>query len=282
MSLASAGRPTEREIVVRPPSKLLRLDFREYYRYRHMLAALVWRNIRIQFDEMSLGFVWAWMRPLLYVAVFAAFRKLSNANPYVSIPYPLYVFSGLILWYYFLESTMEAASAVKSDAHLLTKVYYPRLITPMVPIVANLFGLGLSLIPMGIMMIWYGVMPTWRIVLLPLVLLQGMGMIMGIGSMFASMTLTSRDWERFLSSALYLGLFVSPVIYAPEMIPDAARLMYFLNPLAGTLLAFRSTLFAPDAFPLWQWTYSLVVSIALLILGVRMYRAAESQFADRL
>src|SRR5688572_13997518 len=98
-----------------------------------MLKALVWRNIRVQFDEMYLGFVWVLMRPLLYVFVLVAFRNLSSANTYVSIPYPLYVYSGLILWFYFLESTTETAGAVKADAHLMTKVYYPRLITPMVP-----------------------------------------------------------------------------------------------------------------------------------------------------
>lgn len=282
MSAVSTRSTSEREIVIRPAADLLRLDFREYYRYRHMLAALVWRNIRVQFDEMSLGFVWAWIRPLLYVAVFVIFRNLSNANPYVSIPYSLYVFSGLILWYYFLEATMEAAGAVKSDAHLLTKVYYPRLITPVVPVVANLFRLGLSMVPMVVMMLWFGVYPAWRVVLLPLVLLQCMGLIMGIGATVASITLTNRDWERFLSSALYLGLFVSPVIYAPEMIPERARLFYFVNPLAGTLLAFRSTLFAPEPFPVWQWIYSVVFSLAVLIVGVRMYRAAESQFADKL
>jgi lipopolysaccharide transport system permease protein len=282
VSVLSAGSPSDRETVIRPASELLRLDFHEYYRYRHMLGRLIRRNVRIQFDEMYLGFVWACMRPLLYVAVFVAFRNLANANPHVSIPYPLYVYSGLILWYYFLESTMETAGAVKADAHLLTKVYYPRLITPMVPIVANLFELVLSAIPMALMMLWYGVGPGWRVMLLPLVVFQCMALIMGIGTMFASITLTNRDWERFLSSALYIGLFISPVIYAPEMIPERARILYFLNPMAGTLLAFRSSVFAAEPFPLWQWTYSAVFSLAVLLLGIRMYRAAESQFADKL
>lgn len=104
----------------------------------------------------------------------------------------------------FVESTIETAGALKSDAHLLTKVYYPRLITPMVPTVANLVNLGLSLIPMAVMMLWYGVWPSWRIVLMPLVVLQCMILIVGIGTIVAAITLTNRDWERFLSSVLYI------------------------------------------------------------------------------
>jgi lipopolysaccharide transport system permease protein len=270
------------DIIIRPAAELLRLDFKEYYRYRHMLKALVWRNIRMQFDEMYLGVVWAVMRPLLYVFVLVAFRNLSSANTYVSIAYPLYVYSGLILWFYFLESTMETAGAVKADAHLMTKVYYPRLITPMVPTIANLLGLGLSLVPMLIMMMWYGIKPDWRLLLLPIVILQTIGMILGIGTMFASITLTNRDWERFLSFTLYIGLFISPVIYSPDMIPQTARDLYFLNPMAGTLLAFKSCFFGGYPFPLWQWIYSVAFSAVVFLLGVRMYRHAEAIFADKL
>jgi len=279
--LPSSTRQSD-EIIIRPPSELLRFDLGEYYQYRHMFRALVWRNIRVQFDEVYLSFVWVWVRPLLYVVVFVAFRKLSNANVHVSIPYALYLYSGLILYYYFVESTMETAGALKNDAHLLTKVYFPRLITPMVPTVANLVNLGLSLIPMAIMMLWYGVWPSWRIVLMPLVVLQCMILIVGIGTIVAAITLTNRDWERFLSSVLYIGLFISPVIYAPDMIPEQARVIYLVNPAVGTLLAFRSTAFATETFPVWAWLYSVVFSLGVFILGVRIYRTAESQFADKL
>jgi len=282
MSKLPGSTSQSEEIIIRPPSELLQFDLREYYRYRHMFRALVWRNIRVQFDEVYLSFVWVWVRPLLYVLVFVAFRKLSNANVYVSIPYALYLYSGLILYYYFVESTMETAGALKSDAHLLTKVYFPRLITPMVPTVANLVNLGLSLIPMVVMMLWYGVWPSWRIVLLPLVVLQCMILIVGVGMIVAAITLTNRDWERFLSSVLYIGLFITPVIYAPEMIPEKARVIYLVNPGVGTLLAFRSTIFATETFPVWSWLYSVVFSLGVFILGVRIYRTAESQFADKL
>jgi lipopolysaccharide transport system permease protein len=270
------------EIVIRPPSARVAFDVWEYHRYRYMLLALVKRNVRLQFHEMSLGFLWACVRPLLYVLVFVSLRRLSNANLHVDIAYPLYVYSGLILWYYIVETTMDTAGAVKADAHMMTKVYYPRLISPLVPVLANLSGFGLSLIPLALMMAWYGVAPGWRLLLLPLVLLQCLALVLGIGAGCASVTLRNRDWERLLNFVLYAGLFISPVIYAVEMIPDRLRVFYFLNPVAGTLLAFRSALFAPFDFPLWQWLYSTVFTIAVLGLGVTMFRRAESRFADEL
>jgi hypothetical protein len=133
------------EIIIRPMSEALRFDLDEHLRYRHLFWALVRRNVQTQFADLRLGFIWVFMRPLLYVAVFVLFRRLSNANVHVSIPYPLYVYSGLILWYYLIESIMQTVASVRADASIMTKVYYPRLITPMVPSVANLATLGCSL-----------------------------------------------------------------------------------------------------------------------------------------
>lgn len=270
------------EIVIRPPADLLRLDVGEYVRYRHLLVALIWRNVRVQYGDMRWGVLWASARPLSYVAVFALFKTFSQANLQASIPYPLYVYSGLIVWYYFIEATMEAAGALRSDAHLLTKVYFPRLITPLVPIFANLFGLVLALLPLVLMMVWYGESPTWRLVLLPLVLFPTMLLALGIGTCVASITLIHRDWERALSSALYLGMFVSPVIYAPDMIPSGFRTAYYLNPLVGALESFRAVVFEAQAFPWAAWIYAAGSAVVVAGVGLSIYRGAEKYFADRL
>jgi lipopolysaccharide transport system permease protein len=274
--------PAGEEIVIRPPGDLLRLDVRELYRYRHLLRALIRRNLLVQFGELSLGPVWACVRPLLYVAVFVALGKLANADPRVVIPYPLYLYSGLILWYYVVDASLEAAAAVRNDAHLITKVYYPRILAPLVPVVTQLYVLAVSAIPLGAMMCWYGTYPGWRLVLLPLVIAPVMAFVLGLGTAFAAFAIESRDWERVLGVILYLGLFVSPVIYAPEMIPGAVRVVYFLNPIAGALGGFRAAMFADVAFPIGPWSYSLVASAAIMALGTRMYRVAEGSFADRL
>jgi lipopolysaccharide transport system permease protein len=280
MSTSATSR--NREIVIRPAVDLGWPDLAECYRYRHILTALVWRNIRTQFDETYVGLGWVCVRPLLLVLVFVVFRRLANADAHVLIPYPLYIYSGLILWYYLIDASTDAAGAVKADAHLITKVYYPRLFAPLTPVLAHLASLAVAAVPLAIMAAWYGLPPGWRLLLVPAVLVQCAALSLGIGALVASLTLASRDWERTLGFAFYLGLFVSPVIYGPGMIPEAFRPVYFANPVAGTLLAFRACVFAAGDFPLWQWTYSVLFSAAVLLVGFRMFRSAEADFADRL
>jgi lipopolysaccharide transport system permease protein len=272
----------EREVVIQPATDAERADYRELWASRHILAALAWRNVRNEFTESYIGLGWVCVRPLLFVLVFTAFKRLSNANPQVGIPYALYLYSGLIVWYYVIESATESAGAMNVDAHLLKKVYYPRIFTPLAPVLANLVSLAVAMAPLMVMMLWFQVTPTWRVVVLPLVLLQCVALALGVGTIVASLTLGTRDLERALGFFFYLGLFVSPVVYAPEMIPEWFRPVYALNPFVGTLEGFRSTLFSDAPFPAWAWMYSVAVSFATLALGLRMFRLAESEFADQL
>ena len=270
------------EIVIKPPSNSLKIDLREIYKYRNLIWNLVWRDIRIQFDEMYLGVTWATARPLLMVTIFALFRKLSGANLHVPIPYAVYLYSGLILWFYFLETTTITSKSIQKNASLITKIYFPRAINVIVPVIAGLYSLGIAIIPLLCMMIWQEVYPGWRIVLLPLVLGQCMLLILAVGTIFASLSLESKDFDKLLSQILYVGLYISPVIFAPGLIPSAARTIYFLNPIAGTLLAFRSCLFDDFPFPWWQWIYSSIATLLLLAIGTVIYKRVEAFIADKL
>ncbi len=272
----------EQEIVIRPPEKLAGFDFRELYRFRHMFWSKVWRDIRLQFNEMYLSVFWSVSRPLAMLAVFAFIKKSSGANMHVSIPYSLYLYSGLILWFYFVESLSSSSRSIAKDANLIKKIYFPRMMTPLVPVFSNLFGLFIGLVPLAVMMIWQGVVPGWRIVLLPLVLVLCMTLSLGAGTMFASLSLASKDSEKMLKLILYLGLFVSPVIYSPDMLTERAKIIFSLNPMVGILLSFRSCLFAEFPFPLWENLYSASFALLLLVVGTTMFRRAEMYFADKL
>jgi lipopolysaccharide transport system permease protein len=272
----------EREIIIKPPSKSLNLNFQELYQYRHLIWNFVWRDIRVQFDEMYLGVVWATVRPLLMVALFVLFRDLSGANLYVHIPYAAYVYSGLILWFYFIEATTITSRAIQKNAGLITKIYFPKIINLIVPAIASLYGFGIAMIPLFCMMIWQGAYPGWRVILLPVVLLQCMLLVIGVGTIFAVLSLESKDFDRLLSQIFYIGLYVSPVIFAPELIPSAARIIYFLNPMAGTLLAFRSCLFNDFAFPVWQWSYSTIATLLIVSISLLIYQRVEAFLADKL
>lgn len=273
----------EKEVIIRPPQKFVHIDLREFYEFRHMLWSMIWKSIRVQFSDLYLNIVWAFARPLMMLSVFIFIKNYSKANMHVAnITYPLYLYSGLILWFYFVESTNETARSVEKDAALMKKIYFPRLISPIVPIFSNLYTFCMSLIPLIVMMIWQGFYPGWNLMLLPFVLLQCMILILGVGTMFASFAIFSRDAEKFLKLILYVGLFASPVIYSPDKIASKGQFIYFINPMAATLLAYRSCLFDAIPFPLLKWLLSLLISLLFLVVGIRMYRRAEMYFADQL
>jgi len=272
----------EKEIVISPPNGFGKFDPAEYYRYRHMLMSLVRRDIKSQFEEMHFGIVWAILRPLSVAIVFTLFKKFSGANTYVNAPYLMFIYSGLILWYYFTDATMQTAGSVRKDVAIISKIYFPRLITPMVPLLSNLTGLGIATVPLLMMMAWHQSLPDWTILMLPAVLLQCMALVFGIGTLFAALTINNRDLEQFLSFMMYIGLFVSCVFFVPEMVPDWARPVLFINPMTGTLLALRACLFEGFAFPMLLWTYSLVISFLAVLVGGLAFRRAEATFVDKL
>jgi lipopolysaccharide transport system permease protein len=270
------------ETVFGPSAPPILEELWELWRYRHLFRALVWRNVRIEFDASRLGSLWAIARPVLFAVVFGFFRNLSGANTYVDLPYIPYLFSGLLLWTYFTDVATNTASAIRSDLALLTKVYYPRLLSPLVPAVSNLLTLAVGMVPLVGMMLWMGLRPGWMLVLLPVVVLPCIVLALGIGLLVSSLSIENRDWERVLAYSLTIGLWLSPVIYSPEMIPHGARTLYHLNPMAGPLLAFRAVLFDGIPFPLWEWAYGVLAACVVFTLGLRVFRRTEVRLVDRL
>lgn len=270
------------EIVIRPALSTFGVDLRELWQFRHLFAALVWRNVRVEFDATRLGSAWAVARPILFTLVFVLFRGFSGADTRVELPYALYVFSGLVLWTYFLDAATASAGAVHLDAALLTKVYYPRLLTPLVPVAASLVSIGIALVPLVVMMLWFGVYPGWPVLLLPVVLVLCVALALGVGTIVSALSIENRDWERALSFVLSIGLWLSPVIYAPSMIPDRLRDLYHLNPMVGILLGFRAALFDGFPIPVWELGYSAICAAVILTLGIWAFRRTEVQLADRL
>ncbi|MDP8924658.1 MAG: ABC transporter permease [Chloroflexota bacterium] len=271
------------ETVIRPSAASFDVQLREFWRYRHLFMALVWRNVRVEFAATRLGSAWAVARPLLLGLVFGLFRNFSGADTRVDeVPYLLYVYSGLLLWFYFTDAAQNSALAIRLDSGLLTKVYYPRLITPCVPMISGLTSLFIGLFPLVVMMAWYGVYPTFAIILLPLALLPSLMLALGLGMVVSSLSITNRDWERVLAFVLTIALWFSPVVYAPDMIPEDLRWVYHLNPMIGPLLGFRASLFYGVSVPYAEWAYALASSLVVLALGIWTFRRTEIRLVDRL
>jgi lipopolysaccharide transport system permease protein len=270
------------EVIIRPPGTFVHLDLPELWRYRSTLWSKVKQRVRLQYDDMGLGLFWAVARPLIMVLVFWAFRGLSQARTGVDIPYVLYVYSGLVAWFYFTEASTAVAMSLSRDAGLIQKVYFPRLISPLSHLLGETYNVALAAVPLVVMMVSFGEYPGWSLLLLPLVLAQLMLLVLGVGMAFSSLILTGRDWERVLQFSLYLGLWVSPVIYSVAMIPKRYELVYLANPMSGTLLALRAALFGSVDFPWGPWAHASAFSVALAGLGLLLFQRSARHLADRL
>lgn len=273
------ARPT---IIIKPPRGFASIRFRELWSYRALLMSLVRRRIKSEFDQQYLAYVWPVFRPVLMVLLFSAFRGLSNARVGVDMPYPLYVYAGLALWFYFIEAVQQAATSLKQNAGLITKVYFPRLLVPVSAIMANLYMFAITIVPLTAMMIFFEAAPGMNFFLLPLVLLQVLVLIFGIGCIFAALGLGNRDWDKFLGFVLYIGLFVSPVIYSPDMFPEHVRPIFALNPAVGMLMGFRAALFEGMAFPWAEWLYTWAFALIATAIGLLMFQRVEEHLSDRL
>lgn len=270
------------EIVIRPPGRFAHLDVGDLWRFRGTLLRKTKARVRVVYDDMWLGFFWAVARPVIMVLVFWAFRGLSDAKVGVTIPYPLYVYAGLVAWFWFSEASVAVAGSLNADAGVLQKVYFPRLISPLSLLLAESYNLLLAAGPLVVFMGIFREFPGWQIVLAPLVLVQLATLALGVGLVFSSLMLSSRDWDRVLKFSLYLGLWLSPVVYAGEMIPERHRWLFELNPMTGTLDAVRAVLFGHYAFPWAAWGYACAVTVVVLVLGVLMFQRSERTLMDRL
>lgn len=262
-----------------PAGRFLVIDPQEYWNARYMFSMLVWKKVRASFGEMYFWFVWLCARPLIYVAIFGLFKRWSEAKTGVDLPYTLYIYSGLILWYYFMETSIDVSMNIKANASLITKIYIPRLLTPTVPLIANLLDLTVSTVPLVGMMIYFGVYPGWTIFMVLPTLIIVMLMSLGAGLVIAAVTLRLRDFQKVFEFTLYLAMFVSPVIFSPKMIPDRFHIIYQLNPMVGALMGWRAALFA-ESFPWQVWLYSLVFAIIALSMGLYLYMRYEHELVE--
>lgn len=269
------------ETVIKPPRRFAAIDLYELWRYRALFTNLLSRRIKTQFENQALPWLWVLARPLIMLLIFAVFRHLSQAQTGVAIPYDIYLYSGLILWFFFTDTVSETAASIRQEAPLLNKVYFPPILSPLAAIGAGAVRLFITAIPLAVLMVVHGAYPDAKIALLPIVLLQVWLLIFGLGCMFTSLSMASADWERFLTFALYVGLFLSPVIYAPGLLPRAAQAVYTANPLVGSLMAFRSAISADMPWPTYEFALSCTVSLIIAVVGLAMFKWTEKYFIER-
>jgi lipopolysaccharide transport system permease protein len=254
---------------------------RDLLRYRDLLYFLAQRDILVRYKQAVFGVLWAVIRPLLVMLVFSFIFGVVAGLKSQNVPYFLFVLAGMLPWQLFSGSITDAGNSIISDARLISKVYFPRILIPLSAIAVNLLDFLISFGLLLILMLFSRTTPGREILLLPLVLLWCVLLSAGCGAWLAALNVKYRDFRHLIPFVTQFGLYVSPVGFDSAVIPDRWRYVFALNPMAGVIDSFRYVLFGVSSpFLLGDVLIGLVVSAILLAGGLRYFRATERTFAD--
>src|SRR5882762_9277091 len=213
--------------------------WKDLWRYRELFYFLAWRDILVRYKQTVIGLAWALIRPFLTMVVFVfVFSKLAKL-PSDGVPYPILVFAALLPWQFFANAFTEAGNSLISNAKLISKVYFPRLVVPASAVIVSFLDFLISGIILVGLMLWYGFAPDWRIITLPLFIFIAFAAAMGTGLWTAALNVKYRDFRYIIPFVVQFGLYVSPVGFSSNIVPEQWRLLYSLNPVVGLIDTFR-------------------------------------------
>lgn len=265
--------------IIEPPSGVINLNIRELYLYREVLYSLVHRYIYIRYNDTILGSAYAVLFPVFNMIVFTFLFGYIAKIPTGDIPYPVFSYSGLILWAFFSTGVNGAAGSIVANAGIITKIYFPRLFYPLTPCIGSLFDYGISLIILILLMFWFGLSPGLSILILPIVLFGTLLLTVGVGCIFASITVVFRDMQFLSSTLLSILMYTSPIIYPISVIPDRFAWILYLNPITGLINAHRQCLLG-QTVDIVGLGIGILISVVIFTIGIVYLKKAEHYFAD--
>lgn len=266
--------------VIEPTSGWNLINLGELWQYRDLFYFLVWRDIKVRYAQSALGISWALIQPFFFMIaftiVFGNFVKVKSDD----VPYPVFSYIALVPWTYFSASLVASTSSLIQNTNMLSKVYFPRLALPMSAVAGNLLDFFIAFSIVGGLMAWYGIAPTIWALFAPVLLLIMVLSAAGLGMWLTALAIQYRDVKHALTFMVQLLMFAGPVVYPASTIPDEWRLLYGINPMAGVIEGFRSSMLDSNPMP-WDliWVGS-VVAVGLFATGMFYFRRMERIFAD--
>jgi lipopolysaccharide transport system permease protein len=257
------------------------IDTREMWRYRELLYFLTWRDIKVRYKQTVLGAAWAVLQPFTTMVVFSLFFGRLAEMPAGGVPYPLFVFAGLLPWFFFANAITSASSSVVGNQNLVTKVYFPRLMIPLGAVGASLVDFAIAFAMLLAMMVYYGTPFGWNLCLVPLLSLALLLAAIGVGTLFSALTVAYRDFRHVIPFMVQLWMFATPTIYmhAELSVNPRWHVVLPLNPAYGLIASFRTAVVG-GTFDLYSLAVSGTVSLLLLLVGCLYFRRVERTFAD--
>jgi len=266
-------------LIIRPPRKWIPVDLKELWAYRELITSFTLRDVKLRYKQTGLGIAWAVLQPLLTMVIFTVFFGGLAKIPSDGVPYPLFVLAALLPWMLFAEGLTRSTTSMVTNANIMTKVYFPRLIMPLSSIISPLVDFAVSFIILIAMMVYYGFMPTLNILFLPVFLLLALATALGVGLWLSALNVKYRDFQYTVPFLIQIWMFASPVVYPASLVSDSMRIWYGLNPMAGVIEGFRWALLGTGA-PSAMVLVSVGMVIVLLVSGMFYFRRMEQYYAD--
>ena len=265
--------------IIKPISGWQLIDFKELREYRDLFFFLVWRDIKILYAQTILGFSWAILKPLIQIIIFTIiFGKVAKVDT-DGIPYFLYSAVAVIPWTYMSQAMSQSSQSLVKEAKMLGKVYFPRLIFPITPVLARLVDFGISILILLGVALYYRVLPTWNLLFLPIFLIMMIFIPAGIGMLLSALAIRFRDVRHAMQFLVRMLVYSAPIVYSATSIPDKYRFIYSLNPIVGVIEGFRACLLGTSIPWLFIWP-GMVTSVVLLLGGAFYFKKMERIFVD--
>jgi lipopolysaccharide transport system permease protein len=271
--------PDEPLVVIQPSGKWNLINLKDIWAYRELLFFLTWRDVKVRYKQTLLGAAWAILQPLFMMIIFSImFGRLGGVNT-GGVPYPIFVLAALVPWTFFSNTITASGNSLVGSAHLITKVYFPRLIVPAAAMMAGLVDFMIAFMLLVVMMIYYRVPLTMHVFFLPVLVLLTALFGLGVGTWMSALNVKYRDVRFALPFLIQLWLFVSSVIIPSSSLPQKLRWALMLNPMSAIIEGYRSALFGLP-FDWLALGVATVLTILMLFYSVYSFSKAERSFAD--
>ena len=271
--------PDKPLVVIEPRKAWGALNLRDLWDYRELFYFLIWRDLKVRYKQTVLGVVWVVIQPLVTTLIFTIFLGVLARVPSDGTPYALLVYTGLLPWTFFSTALAGSSNSLVGNTHLITKVYFPRMIIPGAAIGGRLLDFGIALVMLAPLMAYYGVAPSANLLALPLLVALITMFSWGIGMWSSALNVKYRDVGVIIPVATQLWMFVSPVAYPVSIVPEKWRWFYFLNPLAGIVDGFRTAILG-GPFRWGSLAYSAGATLIIFVYSCYVFRRMERSFAD--
>ena len=266
--------------VIEPSKGWIPIDFKEIWKYRELLYFLTKREIQVRYKQTVLGGLWAIIQPVFTMIVFTLFFGRLAKMPSEGIPYPIFVYAGLLPWTYFANAVSSSGNSLVGSANLISKVYFPRIFIPSSSSLSGLLDFFIAMLILFAMMIYYTFVPGIGILLFPFLVALTFLCAVGVGLWLSALNVQYRDIRYVIPFLVQLWMFVSPVIYPVSMVPRKFQWLLALNPMGGVINAYRASLLGHQPIDWCLLGISSFIIILIFISGMYYFRKMEKTFAD--